>query len=167
MIGRFIRFVFANIPLLLLGAVAGLVWANLAPEYYHRVSDLHLSAAGHAGAWRGMDLRYLVNDVLMSLFFALVGKQVWEALLPGGSLNNPRRAATPVLCAIGGMAAPAAIYLALAALSGRWAGLRQGWAIPARRTSPSATSSRGWSSARSIRRRRSCCCWPSRTMRWG
>ncbi len=130
MIGRFIRFVFANIPLLLLGAVAGLVWANLAPEYYHRVSDLHLSAAGHAGAWRGMDLRYLVNDVLMSLFFALVGKQVWEALLPGGSLNNPRRAATPVLCAVGGMAAPAAIYLALAALSGRWADLRQGWAIP-------------------------------------
>ena len=41
-----------------------------------------------------------------------------------------RRAATPVLCAVGGMAAPAAIYLALAALTGRWTDLRQGWAVP-------------------------------------
>ena len=134
MIRRFIQFVSASIPLLLLGAVAGLVWANLAPEHYIRFRDLHVSAMpwlrDHGWAWRGMDLRYLVNDILMSLFFALVGKQVWEALLPGGSLNNPRRAGTPVLCAVGGMAAPAAIYLALAALTGRWTDLRQGWAIP-------------------------------------
>jgi Na+:H+ antiporter, NhaA family len=114
-----------NVPLLLLGAMAGLAWANLAPEHYLQVRDFHVSSA-----WGAMDLRYVVNDILMSLFFALVGKQVWEALLPGGSLNNARRAATPVLCAIGGMAAPAAIYLALSALTGRWADLRQGWAIP-------------------------------------
>ena len=130
MVRRFIRLVSGNVPLLLLGAVAGLAWANLAPEHYLWVRDLHFPALDHGGAWRGMDPRYLVNDILMSLFFALVGKQVWEALLPGGSLNNPRRAATPVLCAVGGMAAPAAIYLALAALTGRWADLRQGWAIP-------------------------------------
>ncbi len=130
MIGRFIQFISGKVPLLLIGAVAGLALANLAPEHYLRLRDLHLAVTDHGGVWRGMDLRYLVNDILMSLFFALVGKQVWEALLPGGSLSKGRRAAMPVLCAVGGMAAPAAIYLALAALTGRWADLRQGWAIP-------------------------------------
>jgi hypothetical protein len=80
MIRRFIRFVSGNVPLLLLGAAAGLAWANLAPEGYRQVRDLHVWALERGGAWRGMDLRYLVNDILMSLFFALVGKQVWEAL---------------------------------------------------------------------------------------
>jgi NhaA family Na+:H+ antiporter len=130
MITRFTRWVSRNVPLLLLGAAAGLAWANLAPESYLQLRDLHFPAADHGGVWRAMDLRYLVNDILMSLFFALVGKEVWEALLPGGSLNDRRRAAMPLLCAVGGMAAPAAIYLALAGLTGRWAELRQGWAIP-------------------------------------
>ena len=77
-----------------------------------------------------MDLQYLVNDVLMAFFFAFVGKQVWKAVLPGGSLRDPQRALMPILCAVGGMAGPAAIYLGLVALSGRWGELHHGWAIP-------------------------------------
>jgi NhaA family Na+:H+ antiporter len=134
MFKRAVQFVSDNSILLILGAGAGLLWANLAPTSYAWLSDLNLAAIPKAFepdfAWHGVSLHYLVNDVLMAFFFALAGKEVWEALLPGGALRDGRRAATPILCAIGGMIGPATIYLVMVALSGQWTGLQQGWAIP-------------------------------------
>ena len=43
----------------------------------------------------------------MALFFAIAGKEVWESLLPGGALSNPRKAATPLLATAGGVIGPA------------------------------------------------------------
>jgi NhaA family Na+:H+ antiporter len=65
----------------------------------------------------------------MVFFFALAAKEVFEATLPGGSLASPARAISPLAAAIGGMALPAAIYLALASTLGP-TDLIRGWAVP-------------------------------------
>jgi len=90
-------------------------------------------------AWANVDLtgythvthplHFWVNDVGMVFFFALAAKEVFEATLPGGPLASPRRALSPLAAAVGGMAAPALIYVALATVSGS-PELVRGWAIP-------------------------------------
>jgi NhaA family Na+:H+ antiporter len=55
--------------------------------------------------------------------------EVVEATAPGGALHSPRRAAVPVVAAIGGMAGPAAVYLTLIAVLDL-PELSRGWAIP-------------------------------------
>jgi NhaA family Na+:H+ antiporter len=133
---KLVDFVLDNSLLLVLGAAAGLVWANLGTGGYHHLVDLPLlkvswlGVASSDGTWHGITLHYLVNDILMAFFFALAGKEVWGAMLPGGHLRDPRRALAPVLCAVGGMVGPALIYVALASASGHWAALKSGWAVP-------------------------------------
>lgn len=65
----------------------------------------------------------------MTLFFALATKEIVEATAPHGALHPLSRAATPLAAAIGGMIAPAAIYLGLVAAAGL-PELQRGWAIP-------------------------------------
>jgi Na+:H+ antiporter, NhaA family len=135
MFRRLADYIFDNSLLLIVGAVAGLLWANLEPGTYEWLRDIRLpSVPGvrlHAEELQhGIGLHYLVNDVLMAFFFALAGKEVWEALLPGGSLREAHRAAMPIVCAVGGMIGPAAIYLVGSAALGRFDELGQGWAIP-------------------------------------
>lgn len=68
-----------------------------------------------------------INDGLMAVFFFLVGLEVKrEALV--GQLNTWDKASLPLMAAIGGMALPAAIYLAINAGSPE---NMSGWAIPA------------------------------------
>src|SRR5204863_3556030 len=69
------------------------------------------------------------NDVGMVFFFGLAAKEVVEATLPGGALHPWRRAAMPVVAAVGGMLAPALIYIAIVIGSGH-AAIVRGWAIP-------------------------------------
>lgn len=127
--------------LLVLGAVLALIWANLAPGSYHAFIDfpiwdhapvghLHVDAEGHAH--RTLTLHFLVNDILMALFFAIAGKEVWEAvILNDGSLRGAR-AATPLVATAGGMIGPITVYLGLAALLGSttFEAVSRGWAIP-------------------------------------
>jgi len=129
------RFVLDNSLLLLAGAVAAMVWVNLSPHSYAAL--LHVPMLANPvfgetanGGGRLITPHYLVNDVLMALFFAMAGREVWHALLPGGALSRFRQAATPMLCAAGGMIVPAGLYLAGAAVSGRWEELARGWAVP-------------------------------------
>ncbi len=68
-----------------------------------------------------------INDAVMAVFFFVVGLEIKRELLIG-ELSTPAQRRLPVLAALGGMAAPAIIYLAVA---GRDPGLSQGWAIPA------------------------------------
>ena len=75
-------------------------------------------------------LGFIINDVLMALFFAIAAKEVWESLLPGGALSNPRKAATPLLATLGGIIGPALFYLAGAYGTGTHEELGQGWAVP-------------------------------------
>jgi NhaA family Na+:H+ antiporter len=89
-------------------------WANLDPAGYDRVTH---------------PLHFWVNDVGMVFFFALAAKEVFEATLPGGPLASGRHALSPLAAAVGGMVAPAVIYVALTATVGP-AELSRGWAIP-------------------------------------
>ena len=77
---------FAAEYLLLLpaGALIALVWANTAPETYFRTA---------------FTLEFLVNDVLMALFFGLMMKEVVEATAPGGVLHSWRRVLLPFVAA--------------------------------------------------------------------
>jgi NhaA family Na+:H+ antiporter len=108
------KFIFGNSLLLLVGTAAAVVWANLdLASYEHLAHPLH----------------FVVNDIGMVFFFALAAKEVFEATLPGGALASPRRAVSPLAAAVGGMAAPALIYVALASTIGP-SELIRGWAIP-------------------------------------
>ena len=127
--------------LLILGALIALVWANLAPDSYKSFHDIvlfkdffighaHTDAEGHVH--RELSLHYLVNDVLMALFFAIAGKEVWEAvILKNGSLRG-RKAITPLFGTAGGMLGPIAVYLGLAFILGSdvYDAVARGWAIP-------------------------------------
>ena len=55
---------------------------------------------------------FVVNDVGMVFFFALITKEVAEATMPGGALHPWRRAALPVAAAIGSVVVSIAGYLA-------------------------------------------------------
>lgn len=111
---RWFQFAIDNSLLLVAGAVAALVWANVDPTNYAYVS--------HA-------LHFGVNDIAMVFFFAVATKEVVEAMLPGGPLSSPRQAGLPIFAAVGGMVAPALIFLAGARMLGQ-EGLTNGWAIP-------------------------------------
>ncbi|WP_299926815.1 Na+/H+ antiporter NhaA [uncultured Pelagimonas sp.] len=134
--------------LLIFGALIALVWANLdalapvagqphywADTYHHFVEFVIWDHApiGHMhDGHRTLTLHYLVNDVLMALFFAIAAKEVWEAvILENGSLRG-KRAATPLFATAGGMFGPIGVYLGLAAIMGSdtYDAVANGWAIP-------------------------------------
>ena len=71
------------------------------------------------------DLRHLVNDLLMGLFFFVVGMEIKRELV-GGELRDPRAVALPAMAALGGMVVPALIFVAFNA-GGDGA---HGWGIP-------------------------------------
>jgi len=72
-----------------------------------------------------LSLELVVNDVLMVLFFFVVGLEVKTELVTG-DLSSPKEAALPAMAAVGGMAVPAAIY-AVINLGGDGVA---GWGIP-------------------------------------
>jgi len=71
------------------------------------------------------DLRHLVNDGAMTLFFFVVGLEIKRELLRG-ELASPQKAALPVAAALGGMIVPALLYAAFNAGGDGSAG----WGIP-------------------------------------
>lgn len=110
---------------LLAATVLALAWANgpLAGAY----EDLwHKKLTVGFGTWAiREDLRHWVNDALMTVFFFLIGLEIKRERLTG-ELQSARAFALPGIAAVGGMVAPALIYLALA--GGGEAS--RGWGIP-------------------------------------
>ncbi|MEJ2078282.1 MAG: Na+/H+ antiporter NhaA [Acidobacteriota bacterium] len=70
-------------------------------------------------------LRHWINDGLMVIFFFVIGLEVKRELV-SGELREFRRAALPLLAALGGMVVPAGIFLSLQAGTPAEAG----WGIP-------------------------------------
>jgi NhaA family Na+:H+ antiporter len=114
--------------LLMVAAAIALVIANspLLPGYQAVLATpVHFSV----GDLLAIDKPLLlwINDGLMALFFLLVGLEVKREILTG-QLRSWRQAALPVYAALGGMAMPALIFVAVN--SGSPENIR-GWAIPA------------------------------------
>ena len=72
-----------------------------------------------------LSLLHWINDGLLTLFFLVVGLEIKREFTVG-HLSGWRSAALPVAGAIGGMVAPAALYL-LVVPSGSWS---HGWGVP-------------------------------------
>ena len=112
--------------MVLLGAaVIALVWANSpwSDSYFDLWgSYLKLSVAGLE---IDLDLQHWINDLLMAVFFFVVGVEIKRELV-SGELKDRRDAVVPVLAALGGVALPAILFTLIA--SGDAA---KGWAIPA------------------------------------
>jgi len=101
------------------------------PKDDHKTEGGHKAEGGHGEKGEhGTDIHFLISDILMALFFAIAGKEVFESMLPGGALSNPRKAATPLIATLGGIIGPAAIYFGGAYLLDQIPELGGGWAIP-------------------------------------
>ena len=77
---RVLQLILDNSLLLLIGAAAGLVWANVDVDSYTRFTHL---------------THFVINHVAMVFFFGLVAKEVYEATLPCGPLAKPTCASKP------------------------------------------------------------------------
>ena len=110
---------------LVAAAAAAVVWANLWPESYESLLATTLQL-DFGPLHMEEDLHHLINDGLMAVFFFVVGLEIKRELVVG-ELRDRRAAALPVIAAVGGMAAPALVYLAIAGASGEPG---RGWGIP-------------------------------------
>lgn len=105
-------------PALLIGcAVLALVLAN------SPLSDAYFRALGQEVF--GLSVLHWINDLLMAVFFLVVGMEIKREFL-SGELASPKRAMLPIAGALGGMVVPASIY----ALWNAGGPASHGWGIP-------------------------------------
>lgn len=133
--------------LIMLGfALAGLILANLpaTAHLFETIAETHIAIPR-----TNIDLPigHWAQDGLLTVFFLMVGLDLKQELTTG-SLANPKAAAVPMLCAVGGMMIPPVLFLAVTALFARFAppgpgletiasgevysysAIAQGWAVP-------------------------------------
>lgn len=119
--------------ILLVAALAAIVWANLP------VRDSYESLRGFVPVDGNLDLGFLTfhldltvskwaGDGLLAIFFFVVGLELKREFV-AGALRNPAQAALPITAAVAGVVVPALCYVAVAVRAGPEA--VQGWAIPA------------------------------------
>ena len=110
--------------LILIFAALGLIVANSpSSETYFDLLKLDFSI-GSGFLLINLTIQKFINYVLMTLFFFVVGLEIKRELTTG-HLASFKRALMPLLAALGGIAVPALIYLAIA---GREA--PGGWGVP-------------------------------------
>jgi len=101
--------------------IANSSWSHAFEKFWHTHVAFEfgrLKIDGHLG-------HLIVNDILMTIFFFVVGLEVKREAV-AGELRDPRKALLPIVGAIGGVVTPALIYLALQyGQEGQ-----RGWAIP-------------------------------------
>lgn len=99
--------------LILLASAVGLVIANSPiSDRYFSLLDWQFQIGAAELALKFTVLKF-INYVLMTLFFFVVGLEI-KRELTSGHLASLKRAVMPFIAAIGGMALPALIYLAIA-----------------------------------------------------
>ena len=111
---------------LALAAIAAVLVANSpwSADYFAWLKSYHVLQIGPLRLEE--TISDWIKEGLMAIFFLVVGLEIKYEILRG-ELSDPKKLATPVLAALGGMAGPAAVYLALTGLIGA---PHQGWPIP-------------------------------------
>ncbi len=124
---RFTHVEAAGGVVLLVAAAIAMIWANSPwAESYTTFWETHLTI--QLGPIHfDESLKHVVNDGLMVIFFFVVGLEIKRELVVG-ELQDMKRAALPAVAALGGMIAPALIYIAF--VSGTGGEALQGWGIP-------------------------------------
>jgi NhaA family Na+:H+ antiporter len=124
----FERFIHAEVSgglVLLACALVAIVWAN-SPfgESYHHLWEVPV-VVRWGSSELAFSLHHWINDGLMVIFFLVVGLEIKRELLVG-ELSSLKKAALPVIAALGGMVVPAAIYAVF-----NYGGVASsGWGIP-------------------------------------
>lgn len=123
---RFMHIQASSGIILLVAAAIALIWANSAfSDSYHAFWHMPLSI-GLGNLSFSQPLHFWINDILMTVFFLVVGMEV-KREIHEGSLSNLRQAMLPIAAAVGGVLVPALIYTAFnVGTPGQ-----NGWAIPA------------------------------------
>ncbi|MFD7532382.1 Na+/H+ antiporter NhaA [Streptomyces sp. NPDC059849] len=109
--------------ILLVAAVAALVWANTFGSGYASVSNFHF---GPDSLGLNLSVAHWAADGLLAIFFFVAGVELKRELV-AGELRDPRAAALPVVAALCGMAVPAVVYTLVNVVGG---GSTDGWAVP-------------------------------------
>ncbi|WP_421937842.1 Na+/H+ antiporter NhaA [Phenylobacterium sp.] len=123
---EFLRTEAASAGVLAAAAVAALIVANspLAGDYFALLKSKHALALGPLSLT--LSVSDWIKEGLMSLFFLVVGLEIKHEILRG-ELSDPRKLATPVIAALGGMIGPVVVYLTLSGVLGA---PHAGWPIP-------------------------------------
>lgn len=113
--------------LLLLAAVAiALFFANSEwANFYHAILN-SVFGFSYGGFVLKLSVEHWINEVLMVLFFLLVGLEIKREFLQG-ELSQIKKAVLPVICAVGGVIVPALVFTLINRHEEvNW----RGWAIP-------------------------------------
>jgi len=122
---RFLRVEAASGVLLLVCAAVAMILAN-SPAAEAVAGFWHTPVVLGVGDWvLTKPLDWWVNDGLMTIFFFVVGLEVKREIAVG-ELRTVRKAALPMIAAIGGMVGPALVYLSF----GHDPAARRGWGVP-------------------------------------
>ncbi|MFH8513657.1 Na+/H+ antiporter NhaA [Streptomyces gelaticus] len=109
--------------ILLVAAIAALVWANAFGSSYASISDFHF---GPESLGLNLSVAHWAADGLLAIFFFVAGVELKRELV-AGELRDPKAAALPVVAALCGMAVPALVYTLVNVVGG---GSTDGWAVP-------------------------------------
>lgn len=113
--------------LIMLGfALAGLILANL-PWTYPVFEAVSETVIGIPHTDISLPIGHWAQDGLLTIFFLTVGLDLKQEFTTG-SLSNPKAAAVPMLCAVGGMLVPPVLFLAVIAVFSHFAPPAQGFA---------------------------------------
>ncbi|MET1062013.1 MAG: Na+/H+ antiporter NhaA, partial [Aeromicrobium sp.] len=106
--------------LLIVAAVAALAAANVGDTY----ADVRDTVVGPSALHLDLTVGAWAADGLLAIFFFVAGLELKREFV-AGDLRDPRRAAIPIVAAVGGMAVPALVFTLV-----NLGGAVRGWAIP-------------------------------------
>lgn len=124
-VSRFIHLEYTSGIVLLFSVIVAIIWANSSfADSYHHIWELPLSVSFDTFVFN-QPLHIWINDGLMAVFFFVIGLELKREFMDG-ELSSAKKAALPMVAALGGMVVPAAIYFII----NKDSSAAHGWGIP-------------------------------------
>ncbi|MCH8905991.1 MAG: Na+/H+ antiporter NhaA [Candidatus Heimdallarchaeota archaeon] len=123
---KFLKYEASSGIILIITIIVALVWVNINSATYFKIWSTYFTIS-LGNFTLSKEISLWINDLLMAIFFLLVGLEVKRELLIG-ELRDRKKAMLPISAALGGIVLPALIYLAFNFQNPTNA---TGWAIPA------------------------------------